>query len=228
MTDFSDSRHQSSSVQSVLSVFYSQITMTTKKKPFNKYSLTEAYEFLHLRDPIAWDIPFEVIEPSAFFQEELRRIEVFDTESSERGKEVLIDAILQEALNRRANLKVWKEVTLKTEMFSGRTEYLFAQRFRILKHPFVCLAEAKKDDFEQGLAQCLLGMKACQLLNAKAQIAIDLHGIVTNAEVWRFYKLTLRDELYQTPFYSFQTQMPTLFGILDTIFMTCEGFIAQT
>lgn len=199
--------------------------MATKKKPFNKYSLAEAYEFLHLGNPLAWEIPYEQIEPSAFFREALRRLEVFDLESSERGKEVLIDAILQEALNRRTNLKIWKEVALKTELLSGRTEYLFAERFRILKHPYVCLAEAKRDDFEKGLAQCLLGMKACQLLNIKANIAIDLHGIVTNALGWRFYKLTLRDELYESQFYSFQTQMPTLFGILDAIFATCEQYI---
>ena len=199
--------------------------MNAKNKPFTKYSLTEVYELLHLRNPIAWNIPFEPIEPSAFFHEELRRMDAFDVESSERGKEVLIDAILQEALSRRDTLKIWKEVSLKTEELSGRTEYLFAQRFRILKHPFVCLAEAKKDDFEKGLAQCLLGMKACQLLNAKAKMTIDMHGIVSNAAAWRFYKLTLCDEVYESPLYSFQTQMPTLFGILDTVFATCEQFI---
>ena len=201
--------------------------MNAKHKPFTKYSLEEAYELLHLGNPITWDIPFKPIEPSAFFHEELRRMDAFDVESSERGKEVLIDAILQEALSRRNKLKVWKEVPLKTEQLSGRTEYLFAQRFRILKHPFVCLAEAKKDDFEKGLAQCLLGMKACQLLNAKANIHIDMHGIVSNAAAWRFYKLTLRDEVFESPLYSFETQMPTLFGILDAIFATCEAFIKK-
>ena len=68
--------------------------MEAKQKPFNKYSLQEAYELLHLGNPITWDIPFKLIEPSAFFGEELRRIEAFDVKSSERGKEILIDAIL--------------------------------------------------------------------------------------------------------------------------------------
>ncbi len=138
---------------------------------------------------------------------------------------MLIDAILQEALSRRTKLKVWKEIYLKTEELRGRTEYLFAPRFRILTNPFVCLAEAKKDDFEQGAAQCLLGMKACQLLNAKKNLVIDMHGIVSNAAGWRFYKLTVQDALYESPLYSFQTQMPILFGILDTIFKTCEQYI---
>ncbi len=199
--------------------------MDTKHKPFNRYSLEEAYQLLNLTRLTSWKIPFRPIEPTAFFLEELTRLQAFDVTHSEHGKEVLIDAILKEALTRRNTLKIWKEVSLKTDELSGRSEYVFAQRIDLLKHPFVCLAEAKKDDFEKGLAQCLLGMKACQLLNAKAKIAIDMHGIVSNAAAWRFYKLTLRDEVYESPLYSFQTQMPTLFGILDTIFATCERFI---
>ncbi len=201
--------------------------MAVKKKPFNKYTLTEAYQFLHLTRFTPWDIPFRPIEPTAFFYEELNRLQAFDISFSESGKEVLIDAILQEALSRRTKLKIWKEVTLKTEALTGRSEYIFAQRIDILTHPYVCLAEAKKDDFERGAAQCVLGMKACQLLNAKEQLVIDMHGIVTNAVGWQFYKLTAQDDVYQSPLYSFQTQTPTLFGILDAIFAACEQYIAS-
>lgn len=199
--------------------------MAAKKKPFNKYTLTEAYQFLHLTRMTPWEIPFRPIEPTAFFYEALNRLQAFDVSFSESGKEVLIDTILQETLSRRTKLKVWKEVSLKTEELNGRSEYVFAPRIDILTHPLVCLAEAKKDNFEQSAAQCLLGMKACQLLNAKEQMAIDMHGIVTNAAGWQFYKLTVRDDAYQSPLYSFQTQMPTLFGILDSIFATCEQYI---
>ncbi len=199
--------------------------MAAKRKPFNQYTLTEAYEFLHIRNPVVWDIPYKENEPSAFFHEELRRLKSFDVESNESGKEVLIDAILQETLSRRTKLKVWKEIYLKTEELRGRTEYLFAPRFRILTNPFVCLAEAKKDNFEQGAAQCLLGMKACQILNADKDLVFDMHGIVSNGAGWQFHKLTLEGEAYESPFYSFQTQMPILFGILDTIFATCEQYI---
>ena len=196
--------------------------MPQKRKPFNKYTLAEAYDFLHLTRLIPWDIQFSPIEPTSFFYEALKRLEAFDVAFGERGKEVLIDVILQEALTRRTKLKVWKEVSLKTETLSGRSEYVFAQRIDILKYPFVCLAEAKKDDFEKGLAQCLIGMKACQMVNLRADIRVEIHGIVTNAIGWRFYKLTLEDEVSESPFYSFQTQMPTVFGILDAIFEACE------
>ena len=85
--------------------------MAAKKKPFNKYTLTEAYQFLHLTHLKPWDILIDPIAPSALFNENLKRLESFDTSSSESGKEVLIDLILQEALSRHAQLKVWKEVS---------------------------------------------------------------------------------------------------------------------
>lgn len=196
--------------------------MAEKKKPFNKFNLAEAYNFLNLTDPIDWEIPFAATEPTPFFNEELKRLDAFDLESGERGNEVLIDSILREALTRRTKLKVWKEVHLKTKELSGRTEYLLAQRSRILKNPFVCLAEAKKDNFQQGAAQCLLAMKASQIINAQSDFAVDIYGIVTNAFSWRFYRLTLQDKVFESPFYSFQTQTATLFGILDFIFKACE------
>ncbi len=174
-----------------------------------------------------WQIEFSPVEPTPIFHEELKRLEAFDLTFSESGKEVLIDTILQEALCRRTKLKVWKEVHLKVDNISGRSEYLLAQRFDILKNPFVCLAEAKKDNFEKGLAQCLIGMKACQLLNLKSDVAIDIHGIVTNATSWQFYKLTLQDQVFETISYNFQSQMPTMFGILDAVLKMSEDNLPQ-
>ena len=201
--------------------------MAAKKKPFNKYTLTEAYAYLRVTQVLPWVIPFVPIEPGEIFRADLERLQAFDVTFSESGKEILIDTILQEALSRRKKLKVWKEVALKADDLSGRSEYVFARRLTVLTHPYVCLAEAKKDDFEQGAAQCLLGMKACQLLNAKEQIVIDMHGIVTNAVGWQFYKLTMQDMVYQSPLYSFETQTPTLFGILDAIFAVCEQYVTS-
>jgi hypothetical protein len=41
--------------------------MAAKKKPFNKYTLTEAYQFLHLTRLTPWNIPFNPIEPTKIF-----------------------------------------------------------------------------------------------------------------------------------------------------------------
>ncbi len=176
--------------------------MPTKKKPFNKFSLAEAYHFLQLRKLEAWQLDFAPVETSAFFQENLKRLHLFDLISSESGKEVLIDAILQAALNRRTKLKVWKEVTLKTSEVNGRVEYILAEHIDILETPYVCLIEANKDDFEKGLAQCLVGLKVCQILNRETGQAIEVYGVVTNAYTWRFYQLSSQNRVFESMFYS--------------------------
>lgn len=195
--------------------------MTAKKKPFNRYSLAEAYEFLHMTTLIPWDLAFEAVEPTPLFHEILKRLAVFDLKTSERGKEVMIDAVLQESLNRRSRLKVWKETMLRTSEISGRAEYVLAEKIDILRYPLVCVVEAKKDDFEKGLAQCLLEMKACQLLNMPHR-PIDVYGIVTNAYNWQFYKLTLENQVNESVNAGFQP-MSVLFGMLDSVFKECEA-----
>jgi hypothetical protein len=56
---------------------------------------------------------------------------------------------------------------------------------------------AKKDDFEQGLAQCLVEMQACQWQNHQVSHDADILGIVTNGEGWQFYKLLLTGVVYR-------------------------------
>ena len=92
--------------------------MSAKKKPFNKYSLAEAYAYLHVTQVLPWTIPFTPIEPGEIFRADLERLQAFDVTFSESGKEILIDTILQEALSLRKKLKVWKEVTLKADDLS--------------------------------------------------------------------------------------------------------------
>ena len=41
--------------------------MAAKKKPFNKYTLTEAYQFLHVTRFAPWEIPFRPINRRHFF-----------------------------------------------------------------------------------------------------------------------------------------------------------------
>ncbi len=192
------------------------------KKPFNRYTVKEAYQLLNLEELTRWEIEARPLKPSNIFHDILKRLDAFDLTSSEGGKEVLINEILQEALTRHDKLKIWKEVSLKTDVVSGRVEYVVAKRRDFMEQPFLCLAEAKKDDFEKGLAQCLVEMKACQILNLQAGFRIDVYGIVTSGFGWQFYKLTSDNQGFQTVQYAFPSQMETLLGLLDAVFAACE------
>ena len=96
-----------------------------------------------------------------------------------------------------------------------------AERRGYLETPFVCVIEAKKDDFEQGAAQCLVEMKACQWTNQQAGRSIDIYGIVTNGEGWKFYRLTIMGEGFESLLHGIG-EMSILLGLVRSFFKECE------
>jgi hypothetical protein len=100
-------------------------------------------------------------------------------------------------------------------------DYLIAERRAYLEAPFACVIEAKKDDFEQGAAQCLVEMQACQWVNQQLGQAIAIYGIVTNGEGWKFYKLTVGGEVHESLLHGIG-EMSILLGLLRAFFQLCE------
>lgn len=193
-----------------------------KRKSLTQFSEAEAYHFLQISELHPWEIIVEPRVPSKIFPDIVKRLEVIALEYSEAGREVLIDTILQEALLGHNKLRIWKEVQLQTPELTGRIEYLCAERIAYLQTPFVCLIEAKKDNFERGRIQCLLAMKACQILNKQEGYLIDIYGIVSNGFNWRFYQLLKNNVIFQSQFYSFPLQDNLVLGMLEYIFAACE------
>jgi hypothetical protein len=198
------------------------MTQRIRKKKFSNFKKAEAFQLLNLIDLIPWEFSVSAIAPSAFFQEHLKRLnQQFDLESYEESKKLLIDALCSEAMEPLHQLKIWKGAQLEGEKAAGYVDYLVAERRRYLTTPMLCIIEAKKDDFEQGLAQCLVEMQACQWQNRKVDRDIDVLGIVTNGTSWQFYKLTPAGPLYESPPYS-TGDTPMLLGRLRYIFELCE------
>lgn len=168
-----------------------------------------------------WTIEADPIPISDFFRQRLDRLKKFDLEDFEVSKTLLIDAICDEGLEGVTRLKIWKGAYLEGEDVSGNADYLIAERRAYLEAPFVCVTEAKRDDFRQGAAQCLVEMKACQWANQKLGKLIDTYGIVTNGEGWKFYKLATSGEVSES-LMSGANQMPILLGQLRAFFELCE------
>lgn len=146
-----------------------------------------------------------------------------------RVKKLLIDAILLEAIHVFPTLKIWKGVALESEIAQGAADCLVTENRGYFEAPFICVVEAKKDDFSQGLAQCLIEMQACQWSNQTLGRSIAIFGIVTNGGTWQFYQLMGRDsrsgavsnQVYKTWLYSIGDLQPIL-GQLHWVFQTCE------
>lgn len=192
-----------------------------KKKPFSKFKLQDAYNQLKIDHLCDWSFITPSIQPSEDFQRQYERFQVFDLKRSEEGKKIIIDLIFVEALQEFPNLKVWKGEKLESETARGAADYLITRKMDYAEAPMLCVAEAKKDDFDQGLAQCLVGMQACQWMNQRIGKTIEVFGIVTNGEGWKFYKLTLENQVYETELYAFWN-LPEILGALQLIFEQCD------
>jgi len=201
-----------------------------KKRKFSSFTKPQAFELLHLRELLPWDITADPVPLTPFFQERWARLRRnFDLESYEESKKLLIDAICDEALNPLDRLKIWKGAKLEGRSAIGYVDYLIAEQRRYLTNPLLCVIEAKKDNFEQGLAQCLVELEACAWQNQRQGQEISVYGIVTNGEGWRFYRLDPlgadRVVVYETPLYS-TGDMEQLLGRLRQVFIGCQRNLA--
>ena len=86
-------------------------------------------------------------------------------------------------------LKVWSHVPYhvdKEQGLIGEPDYLIAYKNKYggMIRPALCVAEAKKDNFDDGWTQALAEMVASSILGATT-----CYGIVTTGSVWQFGKL---------------------------------------
>jgi hypothetical protein len=191
-----------------------------KKRNYSAIKLDEAMRLIGREILNEWQLRAPSRPPSVDLQTHLRRIKVFDLESSEQAKTLLIDALFAEIVNDHPKLKIWKAELLETDTLTGVADYLIAPRRAYLATPLLCVTEAKRDDFEKGRIQCLAEMVACQWNNRQQGLEIDVYGIVSNGQVWRFYKLTRGNDAYETNQYGIE-DLPGLLGALDYICAEC-------
>jgi len=191
-----------------------------RKKAFSSFTYKDAFKHLGLTELKRWAIQAEPVPISEFFRQRLERLQRFDLESLEVSKTLLIDAICEEGLEGCDRLKVWKGAYLEGETVCGNVDYLIAERRAYLEAPFGCVIEAKKDDFEQGAAQCLVEMKACQWVNQQFGKDLAIYGIVTNGEGWKFYRLGVNGEASESLLHGIG-EMSILLGLLHAFFQQC-------
>ncbi len=197
-----------------------------RKRKFSGFTLREALALHDTTQISEWIPAAEPRTPSDYFRETLRKLKAhFDLSLSESAKSLLIDAILLEAIDPFPTLKVWKEAPLQSDELTGSVDYLVAGQGAVYQAPLLCVVEAKKDDFEQGLAQCLAELRACEDIN-RAYPPIDLYGAVTNATTWRFYKIDVERRIHASPAYA-ETQIDVILGILHGVFGACSANLGR-
>ena len=140
-------------------------------------------------------IATQEVAPSQHFLTEFEfnrvNLDIFSSEGAR--SEIIIFPILREAYKnyaQRYSLFVQRYLRCDEEL-SGTPDYIIATKSplgkTVLELPLIVLAEAKKNDFEQGWGQCLAELVAAQRLNRTPHFPI--YGIVTDGNLWQFGKL---------------------------------------
>jgi hypothetical protein len=118
----------------------------------------------------------------------------FDVSSSEAARcENIIYPVLREVYKAHSErFALWSHTTISCDSrLYGTPDYLIATKSPLGKtvvgRPLVIVVEAKRNDFEQGWAQCLAELVAAQRLNGDLQFPV--FGVVTDGEVWQFGRL---------------------------------------
>ncbi len=156
-------------------------------------------------------------------------LEFFDKEGTFSSETSICERIIFPILHescKKHNLPIWSQMPLnvdKSKGLTGNPDFLFAPEMEggvKYKKPIICcLAEAKKNDFEQGWGQVSAEMVAAQIANQNSSIAV--FGIVSDGQVWEFGKLknniiTLNKEKFIAP-----KELQEVFNALNWLF--CEA-----
>ena len=144
--------------------------------------------------------------------------------ATEKAKcELIISPILNEVVRKNLkkltyfsgyNFDVDEKMGLK-----GFCDYLISAVYDspIIEAPIISIIEAKNDNFELGIPQCIATMYAAQIFNdnkEKRQKAV--YGAVSIGTEWQFLKLENMVAYQDTQYYSIRN-LPELLGVLQTI-----------
>lgn len=134
--------------------------------------------------------------------------------------EMIIAPILMEAVEASGHrFNLFSGLSLDVDKDRGLTgvcDYLLAlspERF-FLSHPVVTVVEAKREDINNGLGQCVAAMVGARTFNEREGLtATVIHGAVTTGSIWRFLKLQDDYVFIDRPEY-YLYQLGKILGIL--------------
>lgn len=142
------------------------------------------------------DIP--EIEPSSFLQETLQfNLPLALEINSEKARsELIVAPILVEIkklLPERMSLFSGREFNVDPARgLSGYCYFLISRSPEqlVIESPVIALVEAKNDNIQSGLGQCMAETIAAQIFNQRQENDIQtIYGVVTTGSIWKFFKL---------------------------------------
>ncbi len=163
-------------------------------KKFTLEKLKNQFEIEIQKQTLFSDI--QAIEQSAWLQETLNLAKIIPVNSEKAKSELIIMPILVEITKRNLDkISLYSGILLNADSkqgLNGECDFIFSNKPHsyFLQSPIFALVEAKNDNIDYGLAQCIAQMLGAMIFNQKHDITIpSIYGCVTNSDVWQFLKL---------------------------------------
>ena len=163
------------------------------------------------------------VPPSAWLLESLALAEEMGYSSEKSRSERLVNPVLAELTRRNpATFAVLSGAYLDIEPQRGLNgECDFILTFNLIQDvvssPIFCIAEAKKQDIEQGSAQCAAQLLGAAALNERENNSSPiLYGCATTGLDWRFIRLEGKRFEFDTRLYSIY-KPAELLGVLQWV-----------
>ncbi len=171
-------------------------------------------------------IASEPIEPSLFLIEALKRFVPLATAiNTEKARsEYIIAPILSEIAFINSQVSLFSGRNFNVDASRGLTgfcDFILTHNpdKLVIKSPVVVIVEAKNENINDGLAQCIAEMFAAQIINQKnleENIKI-VYGTVTTGQVWRFLSIDKTQQVKVDLNERYLTPLNELLGILASI-----------
>ena len=146
------------------------------------------------------------LEPSSRLVSYLEMREFIGAVSEKSRCELIVMPILGDiALRHTGKISLHSGITMegdKTKGLTGECDFLFSAMpdILVLRAPVFSITEAKKQDFEHGLPQCMAQLLGAQLYNERKNRPIKtIFGCVTTGNEWQFLKLEEKLFTIDTP-----------------------------
>jgi hypothetical protein len=181
---------------------------------------------LNLRSNVILFGDVDPIAPSHWLQETLSLSERWGIPAgSEKARsEFIVAPILLEIERRnRGKFVVFSGKSLdvdKDKGLNGECDFILSkgEETRILQAPIFSIVEAKRQDIEIGLGQCVAQLIGAHVFNQRKENQIStLYGCVTTADRWQFLSLNQQNLSIDSQIYSYPKELDLVLGILQFI-----------
>lgn len=168
----------------------------------------------------------EPIEPSSFLIEALKRFTPLATAiNTEKARsEYLIAPILSEIAFINSQISLFSGRNFNVDASRGLTgfcDFILTHNpdKLVIKAPVVVIVEAKNENINDGLAQCIAEMYAAQIVNQKnlEEKIKTVYGTVTTGQVWRFLSIDNNQQVKVDLNERYLTPLNELLGVLVAI-----------